>query len=232
MGVLVAEFTSAGVLNGSGSAYATATPVAWTDIASATTTDIGAVNTANLRVTGTTTITGLGTVATGTTRTLRFAGILTFTYNGTSLILPGAASITTAANDTCTAVSLGSGNWIIVDYQRASGLALVDNTLGTVTSVVAGSGLSGGTITATGTVAIDTNNGGGVGSTAILRNNTGATVAANDTASGASLGVMYTTGTGGGGETWAYTGSRPGTWRNIAGLDLLVGYGGLWIRVS
>lgn len=96
-------------------------PVAWVDVASAATTDLGATNAANLRITGTTTITAFGTAASGTRRQLRFAGVLTLTHNATSLILPGAANIVTAANDTALAISLGSGNWVVVDYQRASG---------------------------------------------------------------------------------------------------------------
>jgi hypothetical protein len=46
------------------------------------------------------------------------------THNGTSLILPGSASITTAANDVAGFRSLGSGNWQCEWYQRASGSAL------------------------------------------------------------------------------------------------------------
>jgi len=125
-GSLVAEFTAAGGLNASGVAYAAPT-IAWTDVASATTTDLGAQANEAIRITGTTTITGFGTVASGTTRKLRFAAALTLTHNATSLILPGAANITTAANDTAIAVSLGSGNWIVVAYQRASGLALTSS---------------------------------------------------------------------------------------------------------
>lgn len=105
----------------------------WTDVASATTTDIGAASSDNVRITGTTTITGLGTVAAGVRRNIRFAGSLTFTHNGTSLILPGGANITTAANDTCEAISLGSGNWIVVAYQRAAGV---------ISNVAAGNGAS------------------------------------------------------------------------------------------
>ena len=93
----------------------------WVDVASATTTDIGAVASQNVRVTGTTTITGLGTVAAGTFRRVRFAGILTLTHNGTSLILPGSANITTAAGDVFEFISEGSGNWRCVDYTPASG---------------------------------------------------------------------------------------------------------------
>ena len=95
------------------------------DIASATTTDIGAAIGNYINITGTTTITGLGTIQAGTRRIVNFNGILTLTYNATSLILPTAANITTAAGDTATFVSLGAGNWICVGYQRASGSALV-----------------------------------------------------------------------------------------------------------
>jgi hypothetical protein len=56
---------------------------------------------------------------------VRFTGALTLTHNSTSLILPGGASITTAANDGAVFRSLGSGNWLCVAYQRASGQALL-----------------------------------------------------------------------------------------------------------
>ena len=75
-----------------------------------------------VNITGPTTITGLGTVNSGALRVLVFAGILTFTHNGTSLILPGAANITTAAGDVAVMVSLGSGNWKCIAYQSASGI--------------------------------------------------------------------------------------------------------------
>ena len=110
----------------------------WTSsdtIASAATTDIGAQPEAYLTVSGTTTITAFGTVRTGTVRYLRFSGALTLTHNATSLILPGAANITTAANDTAIVVSEGSGNWRCLAYQRASGSALTPLTLGTPESI-------------------------------------------------------------------------------------------------
>jgi hypothetical protein len=92
---------------------------AWVDLASAGTTDIGAQTSNNVRITGTTTITSFGTAASGVTRQLRFAGALTLTHNATSLILPGGANILTMAGDTATAISLGSGNWVVTDYMRA-----------------------------------------------------------------------------------------------------------------
>lgn len=91
------------------------------DIASATTTDIGAATGEFVDVTGTTTITGLGTIAAGIVRTVRFTGALTLTHNATSLILPSSANILTAANDRATFRSLGSGNWICVNYTKANG---------------------------------------------------------------------------------------------------------------
>lgn len=95
-------------------------------IASAGTTNIGAANAEYLAVSGTTTITAFDTVAAGIYRVLKFDGILTLTHNGTSLILPGAANITTAANDVAGFRSLGSGNWRCEWYQRASGAPVVN----------------------------------------------------------------------------------------------------------
>lgn len=109
------------------------------DIASATTTDLSAATGESLTVTGTTTITGLGTAAAGVKRFVRFSGALTLTHNATSLILPGAASITTAAGDTAHLTSLGSGNWRCWSYFRAaarpvSGTNTGDQTVPTAAS--------------------------------------------------------------------------------------------------
>jgi len=98
------------------------------DIASASTTDIGAATGNYVKVTGTTTITALGTIQAGTRRIVEFTGILTLTHNGTSLILPTGANITTAAGDVATFVSLGSGNWKCVNYMRADGSSLAGGT--------------------------------------------------------------------------------------------------------
>lgn len=95
------------------------------DVASAGTTDIGAATTDKVRITGTTTITSFGTANAGIRRQGRFSGALTLTHNGTSLILPGAANITTAANDRFEAYSLGSGNWIVTRYVPADGYSVL-----------------------------------------------------------------------------------------------------------
>ncbi len=93
-------------------------------VASATTTDLcNGVPQAYLTITGTTTIASFGsTCGAGHIRFLTFSGALTLTYNATSMILPGAASISTAAGDTAIAIALGSGNWKVVNYMPASAL--------------------------------------------------------------------------------------------------------------
>lgn len=109
-----------------------ATPLTWglsetqgADIASvAGVTDIGAATGPYIHITGVEAITGLGTCTAGQRRTVKFTGACTLTHNGTSLILPGSANITTAANDAAEFVSLGSGNWLCLWFKRASGKVL------------------------------------------------------------------------------------------------------------
>lgn len=103
-------------------------------IASASTTNIGAVNADTVSITGTTTITSFGSAPAGLQRKGRFTGALTLTHNATSLILPGGLNITTAAGDRFVAYSLGSGNWLVVDYIPAgvSQLAASDTIRGPV----------------------------------------------------------------------------------------------------
>ena len=94
------------------------------NIASASTVDLATATGNSLTVTGTTTITSFGTVQSGAVFALTFAGALTLTYNATSLILPTAANITTAAGDVMVIQSLGSGNWKCISYTRANGKSL------------------------------------------------------------------------------------------------------------
>ncbi|TJU85568.1 MAG: hypothetical protein E5Y10_24390 [Mesorhizobium sp.] len=96
------------------------------NLASSATVDLSTATGTVVNITGTTTITALGTVSSGSERVLVFAGILTLTHNATSLILPGAANVTTAAGDIATMRSKGSGNWVCVSYQQASGIGGVE----------------------------------------------------------------------------------------------------------
>jgi hypothetical protein len=94
-------------------------------IASAATTDLGSKDSGSLTISGTTTITALGTVSAGIRKSVVFSGILTLTHNATSLILPGTANITTAANDRAEFESLGGGNWRCNWYVKASGQPII-----------------------------------------------------------------------------------------------------------
>jgi hypothetical protein len=92
-----------------------------TDIPSAPTIDLGAANGDYVRITGTTSISSFGVAPAGVVRTVEFTGILTIIYNSANLVLPGSANLVTAPNDTAIFRSRGSGAWICVSYQTASG---------------------------------------------------------------------------------------------------------------
>jgi len=106
-------------------------------IASATTTDLSTVNDGDITVSGTTTITGFGTLTAGIKKILTFSGALTLTHNATSLILPGAANITTAAGDVAIMRSLGAGNWKCMIYQRAANVYAASGANADITSMTA-----------------------------------------------------------------------------------------------
>lgn len=110
-------------------------------VASAATVDLGAQTSQLVAVTGTVTITSFGTIAAGIRRWVRFTGALTLTHNATSLIIPGAGNITTAANDRMFVVSLGSGNWRVYFIQKADNSVIVgDGSGGTIVLPSAGDG--------------------------------------------------------------------------------------------
>lgn len=110
------------------------------DIASASTIDLGAATGNVVDLTGTTTVTAI-TLAEGAERTVRTTGILTLTH-GSSLVLPNAANITTAAGDYYTFRGYAAGVVRLQGYALASGRALasvgvlqrVGNTTGAYSS--------------------------------------------------------------------------------------------------
>jgi microcystin-dependent protein len=97
--------------------------------------DLPAATSDYLTISGTTTITSFGTMAAGHRKKIVFSGALILTHHSTSLILPSGANITTVAGDTCEAVSLGSGNWRILNYVRASGKAIVPPAMSEISSL-------------------------------------------------------------------------------------------------
>ena len=94
------------------------------DLSSASTVNLGAASGNYVNITGTNTITGFDIANAGVRRIVNFTGILTLTYNATSLMLPTAANMKTAVGDVATFISLGSGNWKCISYNRADGTAV------------------------------------------------------------------------------------------------------------
>jgi hypothetical protein len=88
---------------------------------------------------GPVTINSFGLLPAGSRFVLCFDIAVTLQYNATSLIIPGAANVTTAAGDCIMLISEGSGNWRVISYFPGGGLPV-----GTITGVTAGTGLSGG----------------------------------------------------------------------------------------
>lgn len=109
------------IQNGRGIAGATTT------IASASSVDIGGAATNRVSITGTTTISSFGNVPNALSF-VSFTGALTLTHNATTLILPSAGNITTAAGDCLTTSSDSSGNFRVLHYTKADGTALVSSS--------------------------------------------------------------------------------------------------------
>jgi hypothetical protein len=135
-------------------------------LASASTTDLGSVTSNVIDITGTTTITAFGSSANTAIPIyfLRFTGILTLTYNASSLILPTAANITTATGDTAIAKYEGSGNWRVINYARANGQPLLfsstvaySSIAGCIISSIAGTHTTASFSVSTGQAADSTN---------------------------------------------------------------------------
>lgn len=64
----------------------------------------------------------------GRTAIVRFNTVRTLTYNAASLLIPGNASLTTAAGDTALIMSLGGGAFIVLQYTRKDGRTLLSFT--------------------------------------------------------------------------------------------------------
>ena len=204
-------------------------------IASATTTDIGAATSNSVIVSGVTTITGLGTVAAGVVRDVLFSGALTLTHSGTALILPGSANIVTAANDVATFRSLGSGNWVCLNYKRANGQVIANTTkLAAVEALANAAGAltndgSGGFsyVVASSGQPIPSSSTFAVGTFLIAQNGSAGTITNGSTLAGSSLNQIGNTASGT--LTWL-GGALTGTWKNVSGVSLQNNGWGYWVR--
>jgi hypothetical protein len=109
-----------------------------TDIASAATLSLPATGGGVYNVTGTTGISGISSAQGGRTVMFKFAAACTITHNATSMILPGAANLTTAAGDVLTftneaAQDASGSNWRCSSYVLASGGPVTISTALTAT---------------------------------------------------------------------------------------------------
>lgn len=120
-------------------------------LASASTVDLSGVAEKLVQVTGTTTINNFGTVSSGISKLVRFAGILTIT-NSAAIVTHTGGNITTAAGDIAEVISDGSGNWRVVSYSRCivSSAAVIAG-LGYTPANKAGDAF-GGSVTVTGSI--------------------------------------------------------------------------------
>lgn len=92
-------------------------------LASSATVDLGLAASNLVAISGTTGVTSFGSSAStaNPVYVIRFTGALILTYNASSMILPGAANITTVAGAALIAEYLGSGNWRGLFYSSFAG---------------------------------------------------------------------------------------------------------------
>ena len=109
------------------------------DVASASTIDLDAATGDLIDVTGTTPITAI-TLSEGRTATARFTGALVLTH-GASLVLPGAANITTVAGDFAVFRGYAAGVVRCASYTRADGTPLTGIVLGTKQATTSGTSI-------------------------------------------------------------------------------------------
>lgn len=115
--------------------YTSGGSAAEASIVAAATTDLGSTGSTIVAISGSTTITAFGSSASTASPiyNCRLTGAPLLTHNATSLILPGGANIQGADGDAFIAEYLGSGNWKVLFYQKASGRAAVEPSyLGTI----------------------------------------------------------------------------------------------------
>lgn len=176
------------------------------DIASASTISIGEGG--YFHVTGTTTITDIdfATAKNGRGAWLVFDGALTLTYHATTLTMPGAASITTAAGDAAYVVQDASDNAKVLFYMRADGTAIVSSS-------------AGQPVPTTSTLA--------VGSAVYLLND-GSSIANGATAAGSTLYLPSFSASG----VPTKHGVQTGTWKNITGATSVVGEVAYFVRTA
>lgn len=99
-------------------------------LVSANTVAIGAANSNTVYVTGTISIAGYDIAEVGIRRTVIYTGITTLLHNSVSHIVRGGVNKTTGVGDSAEWISLGGGNWFMLDYTPANvHVAELDRTI-------------------------------------------------------------------------------------------------------
>lgn len=111
--------------------YTSGGSAAEASIVAAATTDLGSTGSTIVAISGSTTITAFGSSASTASPiyNCRLTGAPLLTHNAASLILPGGVNIQGADGDTFIAEYLGSGNWKVLFYQKASGKSIVPSAV-------------------------------------------------------------------------------------------------------
>ncbi len=89
------------------------------------TADLSSTTVENVVITGAGALTALGVLPAGRLRRLRIAGTPLFTYNATSLPLPGGVNYQAVAGDVLELLSQGGGNYTVVNLKKNDGTPIV-----------------------------------------------------------------------------------------------------------
>lgn len=99
-------------------------------ISAGSTVDLGSAPQANVLISGSASISSFGGSAlAGVVKIIRFDNASTL-VNSNSLTVPGGFSLTTANGDRAVVTHLGSGNWEVTSYTRASGVGIDVSSIG------------------------------------------------------------------------------------------------------
>jgi hypothetical protein len=129
-----------------------------------TTTDLGTATSHFVELTGTGTINSFGSSAdtSDPIYLVKFAGIMTLTYNSSTMILPNDTDLTVAANDSAVMEYLGAGAWNMLGYfQNSSSVTSI--SLNSKVFTASGTWTVPSTINAASIVKITCVGGGGAG---------------------------------------------------------------------
>lgn len=237
-GALVAEVRSGGLYDASGALYVSATSSQTLTNKTLTSPTISTPT-----VSGTATFSGQIRVSDGTVSAPSIAfssdgSVDTGLYWGGDGVINFAANAGLVAQIAAGGVQIGSPTGGLQGAGTLNATALYVNGVSVssagagVTSVATSGGITGGPITATGTISLDTNNALGIGSIILARNGSVSQIASGTTVAGSTLAPAGINSTDANNPAMVYSAQPSGTWRNISGCPLEYFWVGLWQRTA